>query len=91
MTAAQSAKKEVPTSPLVSQALAAACIWLMTASAGSKTPPEGMWNTLADLKVSTEGKSAGKGEDALPLWLKDRFLLGASPDGELCHIFNQGD
>ncbi|KAM3188302.1 hypothetical protein ACTXT7_000525 [Hymenolepis weldensis] len=73
-TMAQSAKKEAPASDAVSRSLAAACLWLMSASQPGKVP-EGMWNVLSDLKV-TQSTS----QHALPNWLKDCFLLTASPN-----------
>nr|CDS33347.1 translational activator gcn1 [Hymenolepis microstoma] len=72
-TTAQSAKKEPPASDAVSRALAAACLWLMNTSQPGKLP-DATWNVLGDLKV-TQSTS----QDALPNWLKDRFLLRASP------------
>lgn len=75
-TMAQSAKKEAPASDAVSRSLAAACLWLMSTSQPGKVP-EGMWNVLGDLKV-TQSTS----QHALPNWLKDCFLLTASPNGE---------
>ncbi|VDM16566.1 unnamed protein product [Hydatigera taeniaeformis] len=72
-TAAQEAKQEAPVSPLVSQAVSAASLWLMTTSQPGKTP-ENMWSVLSGLKVSPEGQAA------IPLWLKDRFLLTTSSD-----------
>lgn len=74
-TAAQAAKQEAPSSPLVSQAVAAANLWLMSTSQPGKIP-ESMWSVLSGLKVTPGG------EGAIPLWLKDRFLLTASSDGE---------
>ncbi|VDN97190.1 unnamed protein product [Rodentolepis nana] len=71
-TTAQSAKKEPPVSDAVSRALAAACLWLMNTSQPSKLP-DAIWTVLGDLKV-TQSTS----QDALPNWLKDRFLLKAS-------------
>ncbi|EUB63098.1 Translational activator GCN1 [Echinococcus granulosus] len=72
-TAAQAAKQEVPASPLVSQAVAAASLWLMNTSQPGKIP-ENMWSVLSGLKVTPED------QDSIPLWLKDRFLLTTSPD-----------
>ena len=72
--AAQAAKKEAPISPLVSQAVAAANLWL-SAACQSGRAPDTLWTVLADLKVTNED------HDTLPLWLKDRFLLNASKEG----------
>ncbi|VDK33085.1 unnamed protein product [Taenia asiatica] len=72
-TAAQAAKQEAPASPLVSQAVAAAHLWLMSTSQPGIIP-ESMWSVLGGLKVTPGG------QDAIPLWLKDRFLLTASSD-----------
>ncbi|KAL5971896.1 eIF-2-alpha kinase activator GCN1 [Taenia solium] len=72
-TAAQAAKQEAPASPLVSQAVAAAHLWLMSTSQPGMIP-ESMWSVLSGLKVTPGG------QDAIPLWLKDRFLLTTSSD-----------
>uniref|UniRef100_A0A5K3F9A0 DUF3730 domain-containing protein n=1 Tax=Mesocestoides corti TaxID=53468 RepID=A0A5K3F9A0_MESCO len=75
-TMAQGAKTEVPTSPLVSQAVAAASLWLMNVSQPGKAP-ECMWAVLSGLKA--DGKPANE-KESLPMWLSDRFLLTASSD-----------
>lgn len=72
----QAAKKEPPASEAVSRALAAASLWLMSTSQPGKVP-DAMWNVLSDLKVAQSTN-----QEALPNWLKDRFLLSASSNGE---------
>lgn len=57
-----------------------------TATASSSEHlPEGAWTVLCDLKVPEAGQktiTTTTGDELLPLWLKDRFLLGATPQSE---------
>ncbi|VDL95556.1 unnamed protein product [Schistocephalus solidus] len=82
---AQSANTEAPASPKVSEALAAACLWLQMNSTPEKTP-DSLWVVLEGIKV--DRKESTENAESLPIWLRHRFILAASEDVQsyLVHV-----